>query len=159
MADPNGGTNARSTAVQSSSGGPGIPRQPSIPLTPLNAPHSQSSNAYAATNQTRTSPTTRSQNDPRGPAVPNASASQPGSTASHQTQRQPSSDGSIQWNLFITKLTTALSFLALAAALIFSISAWIGMNYANKYAAKGYQLSLWQACHNHDVRLKNVCRS
>jgi hypothetical protein len=77
-------------------------------------------------------------------------------TAPRQAQSQPPSSCSIEWNLPLVKLTTALTFFTAVSALVFGVSVWDGMDYAINYAAKGYWLGLWQAFHDQDVRPRNT---
>ena len=46
--------------------------------------------------------------------------------------------------------------IALLLALVFGIGAWVGQNYANKYAKESYELSLWGLCADHEVGIMSL---
>ncbi|KAH8651405.1 hypothetical protein BX600DRAFT_473511 [Xylariales sp. PMI_506] len=54
----------------------------------------------------------------------------------------------------------SLATAALVVALVFGVSSWMGMNYANDYAKKSYDLSLFGMCHDYeDVRNTSTCKN
>ncbi|KAI0127697.1 hypothetical protein BJ170DRAFT_683530 [Xylariales sp. AK1849] len=73
-----------------------------------------------------------------------------------QTDSVYESKKKYRWPSF-TPNTLALT--ALVLALIFGTGSWVGMNYANSYAKKSYDLDLFSACHDYeDVKNTSFCR-
>jgi len=92
-------------------------------------------------------PCTYCNRPPQGPA-PRSSQNEP---------RQPVDEALLLdgppsvWTLLEGKIPSKLSMLAVVVTIVFGIGAWVGMNYANSYARKGYQLALFGACHDYEV--------
>lgn len=55
---------------------------------------------------------------------------------------------SFKWSL-ATSIGVAVA--GLTMSLVFGVGAWLGMNYANSYARKSYQLDLYGVCHDYEV--------
>lgn len=89
---------------------------------------------------------------PLNPATANASVSPstgPAHPHTRSTVANQTSKGRKEFVLLAA--TTVITSLALFAAVAFGVGAWVGMNFANKYAVGSYQLALWGTCHDHDV--------
>lgn len=68
-------------------------------------------------------------------------------------QTAPSNTGTSPkrfWS-FLNVTNSTLTCTALGVALVFGVGAWVGQNYANSYARKSYELSLWGICVDHQV--------
>ncbi|KAL3460152.1 hypothetical protein BJX64DRAFT_290632 [Aspergillus heterothallicus] len=55
------------------------------------------------------------------------------------------------WTFFVNKVVPISGFLALVLAFTFGIGTWAGMNYANTYSKKQYNIALFAACHDYEV--------
>jgi hypothetical protein len=55
------------------------------------------------------------------------------------------------WSFFVHKLVPIAGFLGLILVFVFGIGAWVGMNYANSYSKKQYDIAVFGACHEYEV--------
>jgi hypothetical protein len=62
------------------------------------------------------------------------------------------------WTFFVQKLVPIAGFLGLVLAFAFGIGAWMGMNYANSYSKKQYDIALFGACHDYEVGSSHTFR-
>ncbi|KAJ0413978.1 hypothetical protein BJY00DRAFT_319267 [Aspergillus carlsbadensis] len=62
------------------------------------------------------------------------------------------------WALFVDRVVPITGFLGLILVLTFGIGTWVGMNYANSYSKRQYDLALFAACHEYkDIRETTFC--
>ncbi|KAL2846493.1 hypothetical protein BJX68DRAFT_240676 [Aspergillus pseudodeflectus] len=62
------------------------------------------------------------------------------------------------WAFFVQKLVPVSAVLGLILVFAFGIGAWVGMNYANSYSKKQYDIALFGACHDYeDIRKTEFC--
>ncbi|KAL2834644.1 hypothetical protein BJY01DRAFT_252965 [Aspergillus pseudoustus] len=81
-------------------------------------------------------------------------------TSSTQERHDPVDSGangpsgaSKAWVFFVEKVIPISGFLGLVLVFAFGVGAWAGMNYANSYAKKQYDIALFGACHDYKVGL------
>ncbi|KIA75883.1 hypothetical protein HK57_00325 [Aspergillus ustus] len=87
-------------------------------------------------------------------------------TPSSEQPQDPADDGTSEpstssktWDFFVQKLVPICGFLGLILAVAFGIGAWIGMNYANSYSKKQYDIALFSACHDYeDMGATSFCQ-
>ncbi|KAL2825516.1 hypothetical protein BJY01DRAFT_157318 [Aspergillus pseudoustus] len=87
-------------------------------------------------------------------------------TSSTQQPQDPPDNGtsdpstaSKAWDFFVQKLVPIAGFLGLVLTCAFGIGAWAGMNYANSYSKKQYDIALFGACHDYeDMRATPFCQ-
>lgn len=68
-------------------------------------------------------------------------------TASHQ----PDVRSDFGWHIGKFSLSRTVTVLGFLLAVVIAAVTWSGMNYANYYAKKSYELALYQACRTYDV--------
>ncbi len=82
-----------------------------------------------------------------GPA--NSGSDEPNNqeTASHQ----PDVRSNLSWYIEKFGLSRTVALLGFVLAVIIGAVTWTGMNYANYYAKKSYELALYQTCRSYEV--------
>ncbi|KAL3449663.1 hypothetical protein BJX65DRAFT_27774 [Aspergillus insuetus] len=70
----------------------------------------------------------------------------------------PSTLASKAWTFFVHKFVPFSGALGLILVFVFGIGAWVGMNYANSYSKKQYDIAVFGACHEYeDIRNTAFC--
>jgi hypothetical protein len=132
---------------------------PSPANPPSNNNNNSSSSSSSTTSLTSTRPrgssgnTTNARNNANKNASPTSPVAAASSTPTRPIQRRSRhTRGNKGWKASaLNFVTSTITLLAFFAAVAFGIGAWLGMDYANKYANMSRQLSLWGTYHDHDV--------
>ncbi|KAI0386467.1 hypothetical protein F5Y04DRAFT_123085 [Hypomontagnella monticulosa] len=179
MPEPSPGTSSHSTAVTSTHSASQIPGMRLVPMRQTvsvqqnNSPSTRAvSLATPASDESGTQVEADTENN-SGADTSNestqttASSQQPQQISvrsrrhygrAEQEEEEPA--GAKAQSFFNQKVIPASTVISLVAMLIFGVGAWVGMNYANSYAEKSYDLALFSACHDYeDAKDTKFCKN
>jgi hypothetical protein len=60
------------------------------------------------------------------------------------------------WSFLVQRLVPVSALLGLILVFAFGIGTWVGMNYANSYSKKQYDIALFGACHDYEVSTQHA---